>query len=301
MRDDRNQWQEILTPRQYNSIMRLHTALFTLAAWFAQSTQSAGIEWGGNFGSVSSENVPFDCDYHGKSICCSTFKGLSTEEKKLIVANSTRGADGPRRRACSIKREYIPSPYEVKHLNFAATLANMSEVDADKALVNFLVSDVEVDEAVSWMARVKYRMMSRGLYAIVTTADDFKYMSRFKVTKRCPHSKQDAVWDEWIEPLSVHARHPFAVGCGRSDIFDIQKKKANYPGARGIMDVDYVLTLSGDAFSNHTNSKNLMYSGQRHGGVTKRFFLDAGTSTFDSSMKFFTCAYSQVRYYTGNL
>ena len=279
--------------------MRTEVFLLAIATWSGHilpCAKSDGITWGGNFGSVYSENVPFDCTYHGKSICCSTFRGLSTEEKKNIVANTTRGSDGPRRRACSIKREYIPSPYEMKQIDFAATLANMTPEAADKALVNFLVSDVEIDEAVIWLARVRYRMMNRGQYTEVSSADDFKYMSRFKVTKRCPHSKQDAVWDEWIEPLSVHARHPFAVGCGRSDIFDIQKKKPNYPGARGVMDVDYVLTLSGDAFSNHTNSKSLMHNGQRHGGVTKRFLFDAGTSTFDSSLKWFTCAYSQVRF-----
>lgn len=279
--------------------MRQEIVLVTLVAWLANLTpyfvQSVEITWGGNFGSVSSENVPFDCTHNGKSVCCSNFRGIPNEEKKTLLANSTRGSDAPRRRSCTVKRLYIPSPYEVRHIEFAASLATMTAEAADKALVDFLVTDREVNEAILWLDRVKYRMKSRGKYPEVANEDDFKYMSRFRVTKRCPHSKLDAEWDEWIEPLSVHARHPFATGCGRSDIYEIQKKKANYPGAKDIMDVDYVLTLSGDVFSNHTNSKSLMHTGQRHGGITKRFLFDAGTSTFDSSLKWFTCAYSQVR------
>jgi hypothetical protein len=252
------------------------------------------ITWGSNFASVESNNVPYDCKFRGKDICCSTFRGIPSEEKKMIMANTTRGADGTRRRPCVIKRKYIPSPYETKQIEFAASVAKMSDKDADKALVDFLVSDAEMDAANIWLARVKYRMMNRGQYTEVSNDDDYKYMSRFSVSKRCPHSRQDAEWDEWIEPLTIHARYPYAVGCGRSDIFDIQKKKSNYPGARGIMHVDHILTLSGDAFSNHTNSRSLVHNGQRHGGVTKRIFFDAGTSTFDSSLKWFTCAYSQV-------
>lgn len=281
--------------------MRQEIVLVTLVAWLAHLTpfcvQSVEITWGGNFGSVSSENVPFDCAHGGgKSTCCSNFNGLSNEEKKTLFANSTRGAEAPRRRSCTVKRLYIPSPYEVRHIEFAASLATMTADAADKALVAFIVTDVEINEAVLWLERVKYRMKNRGQYTEVSNDDDFKYMSRFRVTKRCPHSKLDAEWDEWIEPLSVHARHPFAVGgCGRNDIFEMLKKKANYPGAKGIMDVDYVLTLSGDVFSNHTYSKSLLHTGQRHGGITKRFLFDAGTSTFDSSLNWFTCAYSQVR------
>ena len=268
-------------------------ACVSLFAIPVQSVETK-ITWGQNPGSVESDNVKHDCRYQGRSICCSTFRGIPSEERKFIVANSTRGVDGLRRRPCVITRTYIPSPYETRHIEFAASLAKMSDKDADKALVDFLVSDVEMDAANDWLARVKYRMTNRGQYTEVANDDDFKYMSRFSVSKRCPHSRQDAEWDEWIEPLTVHARYPYAVGCGRSDIFDIQKKKSNYPGARGIMHVDHILTLSGDAFSNHTNSRSLVHNGQRHGGVTKRIFFDAGTSTFDSSLKWFTCAYSQV-------
>ena len=262
-------------------------------AIFVQSVETK-ITWGRNPGSVESENVKHDCRYQGRSICCSTFRGIPSEERKFIVANSTRGVDGLRRRPCVITRTYIPSPYETMHIEFAASLAKMSDKDADKALVDFLVSDVEMDAANIWLARVKYRMMNRGQYTEVSNDDDFKYMSRFSISKRCPHSRQDADWDEWIEPLTIHARYPYGVGCGRSDIFDIQKKKSNYPGARGIIHVDHILTLSGDAFSNHTNSRSLVHNGQRYGGVTKRMFFDAGTSIFDSSLKWFTCAYSQV-------
>jgi hypothetical protein len=269
-------------------IVLFWTSLSFLGVFSETQTQ---IKWGSNFGSVESSNVPYDCKFKGKDICCSLFKGLPGSAKKSIAANVTRNSH---HRKCTITRTYIPSPYETKHLEFAASNALLSEKDADKALVDFLVSDAEMDAVNIWLARVKYRMMNRGQYTEVSTDDDFKYMSRFSISKQCPHSKQIFEWDEWIEPLTVHARYPNAVGCGRSDIYDIQSKKKNYGGARGIMNVDHVLTLSGDAFSNHTNSGSLVHNGQRNGGATKRIFMDAGTSVFDSSMKWFTCAYSQV-------
>ena len=49
-------------------------------------------------------------------------------------------------------------------------------------------------------------------------AHDRNFLSRFVVTKTCddPGSEksqggvQTAVWEEWIEPLSIHFRHPFS-------------------------------------------------------------------------------------------
>ena len=273
-------------------MLSLSLASISIAINFLSMFSNSEIVWGSNFDSVESDNVPMDCTYQGKQICCSTFKGIPSAEKKVLLANTT--GEHMRRRQCVIDRKYIPSAYETRNIEFAAKLATMSEKDADKALVDFHIADAEMDAVNIWLGRVKYRMLNRGQYEEVSTDDDFKYMSRFHITKRCAHSKLNAEWDEWIEPLTIHARHPYGVGCGRGDIYEIQKKKPNYPGPRYMMNVDYVLTLTGDAFANHTNSKTLLHNGQRHGGIAKKMFFDAGTSTFDSSMRWFTCAYSQV-------
>ena len=273
-------------------MLRMLLAITSISIGFFSVCTNSEIVWGGNFASVESENVPFDCKYGGRNICCSTFKGIPSAEKKLLFANAS--GDHRHHKPCTIKREYIPSAYETRSIQFAADLVKMSDKEADKALVDLHTSDAEMDSVNAWLGRVKYRMKNRGQYKEVSTDDDFKYMSRFHITKRCPHSKLNGEWDEWIEPLTTHARHPYGVGCNRGDIYEIQKKKPNYPGPRNIMNVDYVLTLSGDAFSNHTNSKSLVHNGQINGGTTKRYLFDAGTSTFDSSLNWFTCAYSQV-------
>jgi hypothetical protein len=75
--------------------------------------------------------------------------------------------------------------------------------------------------------------MSDTTTLLEATDEDFKYLSRFIVTKFClPKKKQHKhvkeheyendidnekhtyevvnTWNEWIEPLSVHGRHPFS-------------------------------------------------------------------------------------------
>jgi hypothetical protein len=41
--------------------------------------------------------------------------------------------------------------------------------------------------------------------------DDDEYMSKFVITTTCGQARPKQ-WVEWIEPLSVHARHPFGEG-----------------------------------------------------------------------------------------
>jgi hypothetical protein len=43
----------------------------------------------------------------------------------------------------------------------------------------------------------------------LTHPDDDKYLSKFLVTTTCK-GRSPEHWVEWIEPLTVHARHPFS-------------------------------------------------------------------------------------------
>ena len=79
----------------------------------------------------------------------------------------------------------------------------------------------------------------------------------------------------------------------------------------GRSDVDYVLLQSGAALYNQTHTymgKRVVYSsvngngigngnGNGNGKKSKHYLFDAGTSTFDSSLFWFTCGYSQVCMY----
>ena len=99
--------------------------------------------------------------------------------------------------------------------------------------------------------------MSKDFNASVeATENDRIYLSLYEVTKSCNHSHTTA-WNEWIEPLTVQARHPFSnmhrCGTYRSHGKIIQNNK-NFPGFAGLMNVDYVLTQSAEVEFNTTES-----------------------------------------------
>jgi hypothetical protein len=48
-----------------------------------------------------------------------------------------------------------------------------------------------------------------SLEHVEETEDDRMYLSFFEVTKTCP-SGSKTTWREWIEPLTMHSRHPDA-------------------------------------------------------------------------------------------
>jgi hypothetical protein len=102
-------------------------------------------------------------------------------------------------------------------------------------------------------------------------------------------------WKEWIEPITIHARHPFGMSTCRNT------QKYSWKTRTGRSDSDYVLLQSGKALHDHTYPKHYSNTGGRkhkksslQANNIKHFMLDAGTSTFDSSLFWFTCAYSQV-------
>lgn len=259
----------------------------------SNTSRKLEIRWGNTFASIiSSSTVPFDCKYNDKSVCCSTLaktKNTRSQHNSHLAEISTDDQDG---KHCTILREYIESPYERLQIEMAYNLSipNLSTT----TLVDFVTSQQQIAAGIIWLSRVSVHMKNPGTQP---TADDYYYLSRFQITKTCPHAKKHFVWDEWIEPLSVHARHPFAnpSECKRDDISAKLSLQPNYPGPVSIMDPSYILTLSGSSLYNNTRSKNNFQVGQRTGKPTKHFLLDAGSSTFRSSLLWFTCAYSQVR------
>lgn len=242
--------------------------------------------WSSNFGSVTSSNVPYNCDYNGKPICCNSLRDNGHNAKLDRQKN--------KRNNCLIKKTYIQSPYEEMQFHMAKNLSMIKDAKLRrKRLIDFITSQQQIDAANVWLEMIKNRMMNTKN----VTKNDYMYLSRFRITKYCSSpTKKIFTWDEWIEPLTVHARHPFSVsGCGNEDVKDLFLKKKNYLGAVDIMNVDYILTQSAASFNNNTNSKLPIHLGQTTNKLVKKFFFDAGTSTFQSSLMWFTCAYSQVK------
>jgi hypothetical protein len=192
----------------------------------------------------------------------------------------------------------MSSPYELKHFEMAKILSAISDSKVRRRLlVDFITSQEEVDNSNTWLKRVQLRMNNSTLVNQLAIEDDYKYLSRFKVTKYCHAStKKNITWNEWIEPITVHARNPFSVSnCGNQDVKDLFLKRKNYSGALNIFNVDYILTQSGRSFDNNKNV------GQKTDNSAKKFLLDAGTSTFLSSLTWFTCAYSQREMYMDSI
>jgi hypothetical protein len=131
--------------------------------------------------------------------------------------------------------------------------------------------------------------------------DDIEFLSRFEFTRTCGTNVEK--WMEYIEPITITARHPFAF----ATCLDPKRQPYNQYYTKGKprvarSNVDYILTQSGRNLHNQSyTATGRRVVSQRNGGsgailtTPKRFMFDAGTSTFDSSLVWFTCAYSQRR------
>jgi len=100
----------------------------------------------------------------------------STEQRNLPKHNATYHP------SCSIKREYVPSQYEMKHINKSIEISLLSnERQRLNAFVAFLVDDLP--HSIRWLERVHIR--SRLNDDSSATKDDEELLSKFLETKNC--------------------------------------------------------------------------------------------------------------------
>jgi hypothetical protein len=204
---------------------------------------------------------------------------------------------------CEIRKQYFSSPLELYDIELSKQIENITNDDDRskkfEALLNYVTSDEAHDKSVRWLNRVRAHMLQDPLPG-QETQEDRDLLSYFLVTRTCGNGLVES-WKEWIEPITIHARHPF----GFSTCRNTQQYK--WKTRTGRSDADYVLLQSGRALHEQTLHKQLTSSkggSHRYAATSppknnklnnKHFMLDAGTSTFDSSLFWFTCAYSQVR------
>ncbi|KAJ1414785.1 hypothetical protein B484DRAFT_422511 [Ochromonadaceae sp. CCMP2298] len=167
----------------------------------------------------------------------------------------------------------------------AALLVRLQALEAEETLLTAQLDSLSLNipRANVWLARVQARM---GGGEVEETEDDLQYLSRFEVTRSCKGAATES-WLEWIEPLTVHARHPFAfANCHpgvHNHLFYFKKHFKSYNAASIARDL-------GAPVSTSTYQDPLWLRNQQ---PTKLFFLDAGTSIFPSSLSWFVCAYLQ--------
>lgn len=262
------------------------------------------IKWGNTFDvSLSSKNVERNCKFpDGRKICCVALESKDNDNvySKPIgsnfsperVASSTKA-----REACTIEKKYFSSNQELRDFEKAKQISLISSDHMDparvKALVEYAISEEVVRNSTLWLDRVQYHMSHPEISAKIHPTD-FEFLSRFEVTRHCNNEQEVEKWMEWIEPITITARHPFAFGRCRLAIPHFNSDTPRTDRSN----VDYVLLQSGHALhkQNFKDGKRFSFSGNRKQRTNniKHFMFDAGTSTFDSSLFWFTCGYSQV-------
>ena len=302
------------------------------------------IEWGNTFGGIDAKNVKFECSLNKISMCCEAFDDVNYNETthhhmSRGIGNDyelkqTKHKDTPINNKhisnhCYINKTYISSEFELININYAILIDQISDPkEREDKFLEIIYSNEYITNSTKWLARIKHHMSTPHIITI-PTSDDYVYLSRFEMFIICngtsttgTNSNSSAhvgssgtgehhpphTWIEWIEPLTLTARHPFAMtGCKKVKNNSANTNK-NKPSI-GLCNIDYILLQSGEALNNqlqvlHTQHSPTTHTALRHhtsagAGASdahrsKHYMLDLGSSTFTSSLKWFACGYSQV-------
>jgi hypothetical protein len=233
------------------------------------------IEWGSMFGGLSpSKNIDYDCKFNGHPTCCAVlnYMNLTSELRHSSKHNSHNATY---HQSCTIKREYLPSAYEMKQFNKSIEISALpTEQQRLAALISFLIDDVPL--SIRWLERVHIR--SRLAEDSPATEDDEIFLSKFLVTKTCHgRDRLSTSWIEWIEPLTLHARHPFGYAGCECELSPLKQELRNRGVGVNKQSTDYILVQS-----------------NKYHPQARSYLLDAGASTFQSSLNWFLCSYHQV-------
>ncbi len=249
------------------------------------------LKWGNTFDvSLDFQNIRMDCKKpDGRSVCCAAVSNrtnLPTRGVGIDFSKTMKSVkDGKMR--CEIQKVYISSPQEIRDLETAKFIEGITDPQVKlDALLDYVTSDEVVSNSTTWLGRISIHMQSERIPP--ETAADNEFLSYFAIKRICGDVVDE--WKEWIEPVSITARHPFGFGrCRNTGRYYSKKPKV------GRSNTDYVLLQSGYALHNasHSHTGSRFLDKDRRGGG-KHYLLDAGTSTFDSSLYWFTCGYSQV-------
>lgn len=273
-------------------------------------------QWGKTFPSSLQSNITDNsCVYEDQPICCALID--SSKSPYIYPRRQDELIQSLRSAKCETVREYIPSPYEQTHLSKAKDIGDLtSENERREAIADFIFDDLK--HVPHWLARIKVHMEavnrheqehhtreekhSTPQHIIPVTEEDLEYLSRYKVTRICNEDIARAyTWYEWIEPITIYTRHPYSLlTCmnytktitfhGENEIHYQNKTHWLDTSSIGLINADYVLLQSLTSYE-----ESIRFHPHRKHHVSKRYFFDVGSSTFDSSLNWFLCAYLQVK------
>lgn len=222
---------------------------------------------------LEGKNIIKECKLpNGSPICCSALDGQFVVNKVNKTKVDWHERRRRRRNVCRTTRRYISSALEKRHLKAAQTITGVGP------LWKFVQSAEEMLAATDWLRDVKSLMTENQDGSALEP--NSTHLSRFIVTEDCGEGGITKTI-EYIEPLTITARHPFAwswSGCDNNVAKKGFKKWAQKETRTHLCDTDFIVLA---------NKKWTQNAG-------KRYFFDAGSSTFDSSGWWFMCGYSQV-------
>jgi hypothetical protein len=213
-----------------------------------------------------SDYINTSCSFHGYPTCCGILNRDDSNPRPFPISSS---ADD-----CGVKKVYYPSPYENHSRELMWKLhAITDDIERGTRMLEMLNNEAEALHSKKWLKLVQLRMSNTDA---PETFDDIFYLSKFEVTRTC--GTRIETWTEWIEPLTIHFRHPFAFSSCHFVHTD-----ENIVPKTGIQATEYILVKNG-------NNPDVS---RKHGNA-RRILIDAGTSRFDSSLWWFMCAYDKV-------
>jgi hypothetical protein len=306
-----------------NSVKYLAVSTMVLAMIIVHLLWTS-VWWGGSFPHpLLSLNINFDCLLNDQPICCALLNEKDVDAESFNSMPRVPPTGAVVEEYCQIKKEYLPSAYETAHYEKARDLSKIKDEKTRRdALIAFMFDDIQHSNI--WLERVRVRMQANN---ITTTYNDEKYLSKFLVTQTCSDALGKTAttsWFEWIEPITVHMRHPFSfTECfpGWSPmpywVSEFRSRSSSMDFSVGLIDGDYILLQSGleGPAPQQQQQQQLRArtegSGQGSGGNNagaraskasavssdkKKLMFDVGSSTFDTSLFWFVCGYLQVTF-----
>jgi len=269
------------------------------------------IRWGNTFAvPIVTDVVVKACKLpNGNDVCCTAVDGSVDEAGRGVGNGLYAPISSSDKTECTITKTYVSSPWELEQLKESVRISKIGQAELElnrdkeygadevddgshlplqiheqrqRALLDYIGSEAYIKHSKKMLERIKVHMSSGNAPEKIVD-DDWFYLSYWKYVKKCPYTFTNVEWNEWIEPVIITSRHPFSYSSCRKVGGELVNKGVPRTDRSN---VDYVLLKSGKQLQNDRKRKQTKNS---------HYFLDAGTSTFDSSLLWFTCAYSQRR------
>ena len=244
--------------------------------------------WGSPFntGSLEGSNVIRDCGLpqNGAKICCYALNTSTTYMQDVHSQAYERGLGFQKRNAadvtgvgeedtsitrtgCVVSHVYHPSSFENVQMDLAYSIQNISSIpERYRALREAIIGEEMVLNSTIWTKKVQERMTTMSFSSDHSDVDKI-YLSRFHMKATCDDGFTNE-WDEYIEPLTINARHPFGYRQCPKGFWDEEKTKTEVVG---MTNVDYVLLQSGVDLQ-----RRRKYVNKKEQGYGRNFMLDAG-------------------------